>query len=151
MPRRIDGQEAPPSTVIDGLREALLRGCQEAFQQPGDEALVQQGLRVGTNGDYQTIDLTVQALNEPEALHNLLMVVFTEVMTPAVKVRGKPVHTRDERWFTTRIMPYRTLDNRIDGVVLTFVEITAWKSLEKELQEVRQALSAQRADQAGGA
>src|SRR5690606_2376168 len=34
------------------------------------------------------------------------------------------VPTRDGRWFAVRIMPYRTQDNRIDGVVITFVDIT---------------------------
>ena len=34
------------------------------------------------------------------------------------------VRTEDGRWYVRRIMPYRTLDNRIDGVVITFVDIT---------------------------
>ncbi len=28
-----------------------------------------------------------------------------------------------DRWFRVRIMPYRTQDNHIDGVVITFVNI----------------------------
>jgi two-component system CheB/CheR fusion protein len=31
----------------------------------------------------------------------------------------------DGRWFLARILPYRTLDNVIDGVVLTFTDITS--------------------------
>lgn len=42
--------------------------------------------------------------------------------------------THAGRWFTIRIMPYRTLENRIDGVVITFVDITASKTLEAELR-----------------
>ena len=30
-------------------------------------------------------------------------------------------------------MPYRTLDDRIDGVVITFADITASKTLEAKL------------------
>ena len=45
------------------------------------------------------------------------------------------VKTVDERWFSVRIMPYRTLDNRIDGVVITFADITAAKTLEATLRE----------------
>jgi len=48
--------------------------------------------------------------------------------------KEKPIATRDERWFSVRIMPYRTLDNRIDGVVITFVDITAAKTLEASLR-----------------
>ena len=42
--------------------------------------------------------------------------------------------TGDGRWFNVRIMPYRTLEERIDGVVMTFTEITATKKLEMELR-----------------
>lgn len=52
----------------------------------------------------------------------------------------KPVSAPDGRWFTVRIMPYRTIDDRIDGVVITFADITAAKTLEAELR-------GQRADQ----
>ena len=48
--------------------------------------------------------------------------------------KEKPMATSDGRWFSVRIMPYRTLDNRIDGVVLTFVNITAAKTLEATLR-----------------
>jgi two-component system CheB/CheR fusion protein len=46
-----------------------------------------------------------------------------------------PVKTVDGRWFSARIMPYRTLDNRIDGVVFTFADITAAKALEATLRQ----------------
>lgn len=41
--------------------------------------------------------------------------------------REKEVRTEDGRWCARRIMPYRTLDNRIDGVAMTFVDITERK------------------------
>jgi two-component system CheB/CheR fusion protein len=37
-------------------------------------------------------------------------------------------------------MPYRTLDDRIDGVVITFADITVAKTLEAELREKQAAL-----------
>jgi two-component system CheB/CheR fusion protein len=45
------------------------------------------------------------------------------------------VPTRSGRWFTVRILPYRTLENVIDGVVITFNDITAAKQLEATLRE----------------
>ncbi|MEI7663645.1 MAG: CheR family methyltransferase, partial [Bacteroidota bacterium] len=48
--------------------------------------------------------------------------------------------TNDGRWFTVRIMPYRTLDDRIDGLVLTFTDITIAKKLEIQLKEANTAL-----------
>jgi two-component system CheB/CheR fusion protein len=35
------------------------------------------------------------------------------------------IHLSDNTWMLVRIQPYRTLDNIIDGVVLTFTDITA--------------------------
>ena len=48
--------------------------------------------------------------------------------------KEKAIATCDGRWFTVRTMPYRTLDNRIDGVVITFLDITAAKTLEASLR-----------------
>lgn len=47
----------------------------------------------------------------------------------------KQIPTTDGRWFSTRIMPYRTLSNMIQGAVLTFVDITKAKELEFRLRE----------------
>ena len=46
----------------------------------------------------------------------------------------KSVSTHDGRWFRVRIMPYRTQDNVIDGVVITFTDITEIKQLEAVLR-----------------
>ena len=45
------------------------------------------------------------------------------------------VTTADHRWYMVRIMPYLTTANAIDGVVITFTEITAAKHLEERLRE----------------
>jgi two-component system CheB/CheR fusion protein len=55
----------------------------------------------------------------------------------------KPISARDGRWFTVRIMPYRTLDDRIDGVVITFADITAAKTLEAKLRAKHAGLEKQ--------
>ena len=57
----------------------------------------------------------------------------------------KPISARNGRWFTIRIMPYRTLDNRIVGVVITLVEVTHAKSLEDEVRQAREELTRLRA------
>jgi len=50
--------------------------------------------------------------------------------------------TKDGRWYTVRIMPYRTHENVIDGVVITFADITALKQLEISLRENEERLKA---------
>ena len=59
----------------------------------------------------------------------------------------RQVSARDGRWFTVRIMPYRTQDNRIDGVVITFIEITMAKTLEATLREALSVLQSRFSDQ----
>jgi chemotaxis methyl-accepting protein methylase len=45
----------------------------------------------------------------------------------------KQITATNGRWFSVRIMPYRTMANAIAGVVITFANITAAKQLEAEL------------------
>jgi two-component system, chemotaxis family, CheB/CheR fusion protein len=45
------------------------------------------------------------------------------------------VQTRASAWYLMRIQPYRTLDNVIEGAVLTFVDITQRKQMEAALRE----------------
>ncbi len=50
----------------------------------------------------------------------------------------KQIPTKDGRWFYARIMPYRTYDDRIDGLVITFINITDLKEVEVKLKEIEQ-------------
>jgi two-component system CheB/CheR fusion protein len=59
----------------------------------------------------------------------------------------KPISARDGRWFTVRIMPYRTMDDRIDGVVITFANITVSKTLEVKLRGEHASLEKSVAEQ----
>jgi two-component system CheB/CheR fusion protein len=43
------------------------------------------------------------------------------------------ISTKDCRWYNVRIMPYRTLDDRIDGLVITFTDITASKKSRRNI------------------
>ena len=50
----------------------------------------------------------------------------------------KQIPTVDGRWFSIRIMPYRTLEDKIDGVVITFFNISDLKDVEIKLHETEQ-------------
>jgi two-component system CheB/CheR fusion protein len=69
-------------------------------------------------------DLLYPRMTE-EAREVLRTLVFSE----------KQITTNDGRWFSVRIMPYRTMDDVIGGVVITFWNITASRTLEAELRE----------------
>jgi two-component system CheB/CheR fusion protein len=47
------------------------------------------------------------------------------------------VRTKDGEWFSAKILPYRTTENLIDGLVLTFSEITPLKKIELVLEEAK--------------
>lgn len=54
-----------------------------------------------------------------------------DTLTPIVR----DVKTRDDRWFNVRIFPYRTDAGELEGVVLTFYNITRQKDLESRLRQ----------------
>ncbi len=59
----------------------------------------------------------------------------------------RQVASRDGHWFNVRIMPYRTQANHIDGVVITFIDISAVKLLEAQLRQAQAELEQRYADQ----
>jgi two-component system CheB/CheR fusion protein len=69
-------------------------------------------------------DLEYEALAD-DAREVLRTLVFKE----------KDVAAKDGRHFTLRIMPYRTLENVIDGVVITFTDTSGAKALQGALKE----------------
>ncbi len=58
--------------------------------------------------------------------------------TLAVSEKAAP--TNDGYFFKVRIMPYRTLEDKIDGLVITFTDITASKKLEMALRSDQASL-----------
>ncbi len=48
------------------------------------------------------------------------------------------VEAKDGHWYNMRILPYRSANNAIDGIVMTFADITAMKQLEESSQTARE-------------
>lgn len=49
------------------------------------------------------------------------------------KPQQHDIITSDQRWFSRTILPYRTLDHQVEGVVITFVDITHLKEMNARL------------------
>jgi len=58
--------------------------------------------------------------------------------------REMEVSSKEGRWYLMRILPYRTLENVIEGAVITFVDITVQKEMQEQLRELAQAAQAAR-------
>jgi two-component system CheB/CheR fusion protein len=52
----------------------------------------------------------------------------------------REVRSQSGRWYLMRMRPYRTLENRIDGVVVSFLDITERRKTEDALRESEQRL-----------
>ena len=50
------------------------------------------------------------------------------------------VQTQDDDWYIMRIMPYRTMDNVIEGAVITFIDITEMKKIQNALHKANELL-----------
>ncbi len=57
-----------------------------------------------------------------------------KVLRDLVPVESE-VETKDGRWLMMRLRPYRTVDDKIEGVVLSFVDITVRRQTEERLRE----------------
>ncbi|SFU23985.1 two-component system, chemotaxis family, CheB/CheR fusion protein [Paraburkholderia aspalathi] len=79
------------------------------------------------------LDLT-HRLNYPELAQDAAAAFET------LKLTEREVSTRDGQWFIARLTPYRTLDDRIDGAVLTLIDITARRQAEAAAQASEERL-----------
>jgi two-component system CheB/CheR fusion protein len=83
----------------------------------------------------------VSTLDYPELADDAREVLRTLVAS----VRDVP--GSDGCWYAAHVMPYRTQDNRIDGVVVTFSDIAMAKALEGTLHAAQLLLAGHAADQ----
>lgn len=76
----------------------------------------------------------VNVLNYPE------LAIDAQEVLRTLTASNKEISTLEGRYFSVRILPYRTLDNLITGVVVTFANISEYKVLEAKLRSAKVAL-----------
>ncbi len=74
-------------------------------------------------------DLTHNLIGDPQLLADAQSVL--DRLTPV----EREVLSTEGQWFLLRILPYRTASDRVDGVVLTLIDITSRKHTEQSLQQ----------------
>ncbi|SEH06109.1 chemotaxis protein CheB [Candidatus Venteria ishoeyi] len=100
----------------------------------------------------QIINLIPSDIGRPMGHITSSLMNYTSLVTDAQMVldslvfQTQEVQTNEGKWFTMSIQPYRTLDNVIEGVVVTFVDITQAKQAKDILhlneERMRVALKA---------
>jgi two-component system, chemotaxis family, CheB/CheR fusion protein len=95
----------------------------------------------------QIINLILSDVGRPVAhiVSNLVgydrLVADTQAMLNTLIPKEVEVQTTAGQWYTMRIQPYRTIDNVIEGAVISFVDITA---LVKSRDDLRRSNDLQR-------
>jgi two-component system CheB/CheR fusion protein len=143
-------------TSQEELRSANeeLQSTNEEMQSTNEELTTSKEEMQSMNEELQTVNTELQVKvdelsHASNDMKNLLdsTDIATLFLDKELNVRRfnpagdeKTISARDGRWFTVRIMPYRTMDDRIDGVVITFANITVAKKLEGKLRGKHTAL-----------
>ncbi|MBB5349025.1 PAS domain-containing protein [Desulfoprunum benzoelyticum] len=68
------------------------------------------------------------------------LVADVQSVLDSLTTREVEVETADGRWYILRIQPYRTLDNIIEGAVITFVDNTEAKKAKDALHQANEQL-----------
>jgi two-component system CheB/CheR fusion protein len=72
--------------------------------------------------------------------YSTLMEDAREVLRTLV-FKEAEVQSEDGSWYLMRILPYRTMENMIDGLVVTFVNVTKVRGLQEQTRRLLGALS----------
>ena len=68
------------------------------------------------------------------------LVQDTQTVLNTLIAKEVDVKTVEGKWFTLRIRPYRTIDNVIEGAVITFVDISETKTVKEALLKTNEQL-----------
>lgn len=71
-------------------------------------------------------------------LDTTLLADASKVLRTQVPVDRETQSQNGEAWYVRRVLPYRTQDDRVEGVVITFVDVTERKAVAKALEAAKQ-------------
>ncbi len=122
----------------EGLREALTGVIRKALKEP-QQAILINGLKVGTNGGTQVVNLVVQAIDKPEPLHGRVLVVFKDVPAPPARRKsGKSAAAESANVLMQELQQTREALQVTHEEMQTTVE--ELKSSNEELQSTNEEL-----------
>jgi two-component system CheB/CheR fusion protein len=80
------------------------------------------------------LDHLTRNIRHPDFMEEVREVLDTLV------TKEKEITTKEGRWMLMKILPYRTINNVIEGIVITFLDIDERKRYEQQLQQERNLL-----------
>ncbi len=105
------------------------------------------------------LDNDLRIRNYTPAIANIIKLIKTDIVRPIGDIvsnleyedlqrdvkevldtlvfKEKEIRDKKGSWYSMRILPYRTVDNIIDGAVITFIDITERKRAEQTEQDAR--------------
>lgn len=100
------------------------------------------GLRIKRFTDRVTELFSVSATDEGRPITDFAnQLEYTDLVHDARAVLAdltpirREIRSRNSRWYDMRMRPYRTVDDKIDGVVITFVEVSERHQVEQALRQ----------------
>jgi chemotaxis protein methyltransferase CheR/two-component system CheB/CheR fusion protein len=128
----------------EGIRSELFSVLKQAQQQSAPVLL--SGLTVGTNGDSQMINLSVQALGNSEAVKGLLVIIFTDVAVPKLRKRTRHSPHAELQFLQEALQTAQAKNQSLLEAEQTFQEklnsaIEELQSTNEELQSANEELT----------
>jgi two-component system, chemotaxis family, CheB/CheR fusion protein len=77
------------------------------------------------------------------------LVADVEYVLKTLQTATREVQSGEGNWYMMRILPYRTTEDHIDGIVVTFMDITDNKMAKQELEDSRTELEIRVAERTG--
>lgn len=131
--------------IISMAREGLAGTLNAAFSKVVRQksTIILNNITVGTNGGTQAVEVTLQYLSEPAALHGMVLIVFADIVTPSiVKTLGKAARTSKRNVELTLLT--QELQQSRDELQTTREEMQSsqeeLKSTNEELQSTNEEL-----------
>jgi len=127
----------------EGLAGALHAGFAQAVR--GNTAITLNDVTVGTNGGSQAVEVTLQPLREPAGLRGMLLIVFSDLVTPPV-IKASGTATRAQGTLASAQLAAltQTLQQSHEDLQTTREEMQSsqeeFKSTNEELQSTNEEL-----------
>lgn len=141
----LEPEQGPPRNNLlemarEGLGPPLAAGMRQALHEQRE--ISRSDIRVRTNGGFSNVDMVIAPIDEPEALHGLLLVTLRPAVSAAVQ--GKPAESATVQSVADSMELERELQRTRENLQTSIEELETaneeLKSANEELQSTNEEL-----------